>query len=281
MRWLSDMLFRLRAVFDRRTMEQELEDEFAFHLAKQAEKYVAAGMDPAEARRRARIEFGGEERSKEDTRASWGVGALTDLAGDLRFAVRQLQKNPAFSALAALTLALGIGGTVALFSVVNGLMLRPLPYPDEDRVMSFWMDYNWRGEEFDLVREMPESFEKRSRVLQPGIHAATEGGSSIVLALVSSVELWDVLDAQPLLGRTFRPGEDRPGAEKFAAAPRLARERHGPGGGAQERLTGREARCQLSRSVAADRRVPPLPCAGRILSMQPTTQYAAQKGAKP
>jgi predicted permease len=214
MRWLSDLLFRLRAVFDRRTMERDLEDEFAFHLEKEAKKYVAAGMEPTEARRRARIEFGGEERFKEDARASWGVGALTDLSEDLRFAVRQLLKNPAFSTLAALTLALGIGGTVALFSVVNGLMLRPLPYPEEDRVVSFWMDYNWRGEEFDLVKEIPESFESIAAYSNLGYTLRTEGGSSIVRALVSSVELWDVLDVQPLLGRTFLQGEDRPGAEK-------------------------------------------------------------------
>jgi putative ABC transport system permease protein len=214
MRWLSDILFRVRAILDRSAMERDLDDEFAFHVEKEAEKLVAQGMEPAEALRRARLRFGGQERFKETARESWGVSGLTDLAGDLRFARRQLLEHPGFTVLAVLTLALGIGGTVALFSVVNGLLLRPLPYPDEDRLVSFWSDYNWRGEEFDLVKEIPESFESIAAYSNAGYTLRTEAGSSIVLALVSSVELWDVLDVRPLLGRTFLPGEDRPGAEK-------------------------------------------------------------------
>jgi putative ABC transport system permease protein len=214
MRWVSDILFRLRAIFARSAMERDLEDEFAFHLERETEKHIARGMDPDEAVRLARIGFGGEERFKEGARESWGVTALTDLGSDLRFAARQLLKNPAFSSLAALTLALGIGGTVALFSVVNGLMLRPLPFPEEDRVMSFWMDYNWRGEEFDLVKDVPESFESIAAYSSLGYTLRTEAGSTLVRTLVASVELWDVLGVAPSLGRTFLPGEDRPGAEE-------------------------------------------------------------------
>ena len=122
MRGLRDLWFRVRALMGRSAMELDLNDEFAFHLEKEAEKYEAQGLSPEEARRRARLKFGGEERFKEQARESWGVSPLTDLGGDSRFAARQLLKNPAFSLLATLTLALGIGGTVALFSVVNGLL---------------------------------------------------------------------------------------------------------------------------------------------------------------
>jgi hypothetical protein len=194
-------------------MELELNDEFAFHLEKEAEKYEAQGLSPEEARRRARLKFGGEERFKEQARESWGVSPLTDLGGDLRFAARQLLKNPAFSLLATLTLALGIGGTVALFSVVNGLLIRPLPLPDEDRAVTFWSDYNWRGEEFDLVKAVPESFESVAAFSNEGYTLRTGAGSSLVLATVASVELFDVLRVRPLFGRTFEPGEDRAGAE--------------------------------------------------------------------
>lgn len=159
MRWMNDVWFRARALFGRRAMERDLSDEFAFHLEMETKKLEAQGLTPEEARRRAYIHFGGEERYKEHARASWGVGPLHDVDADVRFALRQLLKRPAFTALAALTLALGIGGTVALFSVVNGLMIRPLPVHDEGRLFTFWSDYNWRGVEFDFVKERVQAFE--------------------------------------------------------------------------------------------------------------------------
>jgi predicted permease len=159
------------------------------------------------------VKFGGAERFKEKACESWGVSPITDLGADLRFAVRQLPKNPAFSTLAALTLALGIGGTVALFSVVNGLMIRPLPVPDEDRVVTFWSDYNWRGAEFDLVKTVPEHFESVAAFSNNAYTLRTDAGSTLQLATVASVELFDVLQVRPLFGRTFEVGEDRAGAE--------------------------------------------------------------------
>jgi predicted permease len=213
MRWLGDVWYRLRALFGRGTLERDMEDEFAFHLAMEARKYEARGVDPAEARRVAAVKFGGAERFKEQARGSWGVAPLTDLSGDVRYAVRQLRKNPAFSTLAALTLALGIGGTVALFSVVNGLLIRPLPVREEARVMTLWSAYNWRGEEFDFARERVRTFESLAAWSNDGFTLRTDDGSSLHLATVASAELFDVLGTPPLLGRTFRPGEDRPGAE--------------------------------------------------------------------
>jgi predicted permease len=159
------------------------------------------------------LKFGGEDRFKEKARESWGVDPLTDLGGDLRFAARQLRKNPAFSMLATLTLALGIGGTVALFSVVNGLMIRPLPVPDEDRVVAFWSEYNWRGEEFDLVKGVPEGFESVAAYSNQAYTLRAEAGFSLVRATVASGELFDVLRVRPLFGRTFEPGEKRAGAQ--------------------------------------------------------------------
>jgi hypothetical protein len=115
--------------------------------------------------------------------------------------------------LAALALALGIGGTVALFSVVNGLMIRPLPVQDEDRVVTFWSDYNWRGAEFDLVKTVPEHFESVAAFSNNAYTLRTDTGSTLVLTTVASVELFDVLQVRPLFGRTFALGEDRAGAE--------------------------------------------------------------------
>ncbi|MBT8489180.1 MAG: ABC transporter permease, partial [Gemmatimonadetes bacterium] len=213
MRWAKDVLFRMRALLFRSRMEQELREELADHLRRETEKNEAAGMSPDEARRAAAVRFGGEERFREQARESWGVTALTDLGGDVRFARRQLLKNPAFSLLAVLTLALGIGGTVALSSVVYGLLLRPLPMPDSERVVTWWSDYNWRGSEFDHIRDVAQAYEGLAAFSNDGHTLGTESGSSMVLATVASAELFDVLDVPPLLGRTFQEGDDRPGAE--------------------------------------------------------------------
>ena len=129
------------------------------------------------------------------------------------FAVRQLVKRPAFGALAILTLSLGIGGTVALFSVVNGIMLRPLPFATEDRIVTFWSDYNWRGVEFDFVKERAQAYERLAAFSTSSGAMRIGDETSVLSSAVSSVELFDVLGARPMMGRTFRVGEDRPGAE--------------------------------------------------------------------
>lgn len=213
MRWVNDVRYRIRAILRRETMQRDLEDEIAFHIDMEARKLEAAGMSPAEARRTARIRFGGEDRFKESARESWGVGLLGDLAGDLRFAVRQLRKHPTFAVVSVLTLGLGIGGTIALFSVVHGLMLRPLPFDDESRILSFWMEYNWRGEEFDYIKEYATPYESLAAYSSSSYTLRGDESTSFVVGTPSTVELFDVLGARPLLGRTFEAGEDRPGAD--------------------------------------------------------------------
>jgi predicted permease len=213
MRWLSDVWFRIRALLGRGQMERDLDEEFAFHLEMEARKYQAQGMTRAEAARLARVKFGGVERQKEHARESWGVSVLRDLGGDFRYANRQMLKNPAFAALAALTLALGIGGTVALGSVAHGLLIRPLPVHDEDRLVTFWSDYNWRGVEFDYVRERAQAYQGLAAWSNQSYTLRTADGSSWISATVASAELFDVLGVRPLLGRTFLEGDDRPGAE--------------------------------------------------------------------
>ena len=213
MRWLSDTWFRIRALFARSKMERGLDEEVRFHLEMETRKNVESGMDPDAARRAALLSFGGVDRMKERARASWGVTVAEDLASDVRFAVRQLVKRPAFGALAILTLSLGIGGTVALFSVVNGIMLRPLPFATEDRIVTFWSDYNWRGVEFDFVKERAQAYERLAAFSTSSGAMRIGDETSVLSSAVSSVELFDVLGARPMMGRTFRVGEDRPGAE--------------------------------------------------------------------
>ncbi len=213
MRWMTNLWFRVRAIFERDDLERGLDEEVAFHLEMEARKLEAAGHAPDEARRLARVKFGGVERFREKTRESWGVTSLQDLGADIRFAWRQLRKHPAFSLLAALTLALGIGGTVAIFSVVDGLVLRALPVRDEAELSVFWMTYNWRGVEYDFVRDRTRAFASLAAFSNDGYTLRGNDGSTIVMSTVASANLFDVLGARPLLGRTFQPGEDRPGAE--------------------------------------------------------------------
>ncbi len=213
MRWLTNLWYRVRAVMDRGRMERDLDEEFAFHLEMEARKYEAQGLSATEARRLAHVKFGGVERQKEHARDSWGVGPFRDLGGDLRYAGRQLRKNPAFATLAALTLALGIGGTVALGTVAHGLLVRPLPVVDEGRLVTFWSEYNWRGVEFDFVKETARAYEGIAAWSNQAYTLRADGASSWVLATVASAELFDVLGARPFLGRTFEQGEDRPGAD--------------------------------------------------------------------
>jgi putative ABC transport system permease protein len=217
MRWVRDVWFRLRSLLDRSTMDRELREEIDFHLEMETRKLEGRGMAPADARREARRHFGGVDRFTERTREAWGTRGLDDLSADVRFAIRQLGRRPAFAALAILTLALGAGGTASIFSVVRGLLLRPLPVEDADRLVVFWGPGNWRQSELALVDDLDlRALDGAAGYTLMGATYRDESASRPILTAAVSRRLFPVLGVTPALGRTFADQDVAPGAERVA-----------------------------------------------------------------
>src|SRR5206468_8129685 len=124
---LNDLLLRLRSLFRRKNVEAELDDELRFHFEQQDAKFIQSGLPPEEAKRRARLEFGGMEQLKEEHRDARGVNFVETLLQDIRYGLRILGRTPVITSVAILSLALGIGANTAIFSMMDAVMLRLLP----------------------------------------------------------------------------------------------------------------------------------------------------------
>jgi hypothetical protein len=135
MKRIREALWRIRSLGRRRTLERGLTEELRFHIDQQARKIERAGASPDEALRQAYVRFGGIERTREATRDEFRPGPFEDTVRDARYGLRALRRTPGFTLAASLTIGLGIGAATALFSVVNGVLIRPLPYPDADRLV--------------------------------------------------------------------------------------------------------------------------------------------------
>ena len=145
MRWAQRLWIRLQTLFHRNRSVQRLDDEIQFHLEQQIAENIAAGMSREEARHAAMRSFGNATMLKEETRDTWGWIWVEQFAQDLRHGARQLRKNPGFTAVAVLTLTLGIGATSSIFSVVDAVILRHLPYREPDRLVSLYEDRSSTG----------------------------------------------------------------------------------------------------------------------------------------
>ena len=222
----NKLMTALRALFRKSQAEQELADELQHHIDRQTEQNLRLGMNPEEARLAARSAFGGVEQAKDRSRDARGLKWLDDLVQDLRYGARTLMKNPGFALVATLTLALGIGANTAIFSVINGVLLRPLAFDDPDRLFMLWTDNPaWRlgFHEFPPPPPIcpngararpPLSKSLRSNPI-PLIYPMTERPERIGGVQVSA-NLLPLLGVQPLLGRHFSAEEERPGQDRVA-----------------------------------------------------------------
>jgi putative ABC transport system permease protein len=217
---LRAFLSRMRNFFGDSSLDRELESEMATHLQFAIEENLQSGMSPQEAERQARIRFGGPQQSKEAHRDSRGLPFLESLLQDLRFALRLFLKAPSFSVSAILTLALGIGATTAIFSVVYGVLLRPLPYPQPDRIVRLWEQgaagnrMNFADPNFEDIRSQNKSllavaeYNSGPATVTGAIEPARLNASSV------SKDFFEVLGVHPAFGRSFAPEE-----QKFGASP--------------------------------------------------------------
>jgi predicted permease len=220
MRIVKRLRLFLAALTTRASVESDLDEEMRFHIDMAAEHHARGGLSDDEARRQARVAFGSVEQHKEAMREGRGVRGLERVAFDLRFAARQLRMTPAFTLAAVLTLALGIGGNAVVFSVVNGVLLRPLDYPEPDRLVS--IGHRSRGG--DLPVHLPNSsathvvYESGSRSFEAmalywgwqGSLTGADAAPSWISALSVTRSLFDVLRVRPMLGRSFTAEEDQP-----------------------------------------------------------------------
>jgi putative ABC transport system permease protein len=224
MRWLYKIPLRLRSLFRRGRVERELSEELGFHLEKLVEEKLAKGMTPEEARYAALRELGGAEQIKEECRDMRRVNWIEDFLQDLRYGLRMLAKSRRFTAVAVLTLALGTGANTAIFSVVNTVLLRPLPYKDADRLVTVWGRNRARGFDIDQVSPLDFADWRAQSHLFEGMAASTDvqytltgvGEPAVIVAYSFSADYFHVLGVAPLLGRTFLPEEEQAGRNNVA-----------------------------------------------------------------
>jgi len=209
---LHDLLFRLRTLTRRPAAENELEDELRFHLERETAKYVRSGMSEADAVRRARIEFGGLDQVKNECREARGVSWVESLAQDLRYSARTLLHSPAFTACAVLTLALGIGANTAIFSVVNRVLLNPLPYPNPQQLLAARQHDSLPNLEY--IQRQTNSFLSSGGINIEPMDFTGTGEPMRVRGAYVDAGLFATLGIQPMLGRWISPEEDVKGGPR-------------------------------------------------------------------
>ena len=219
--WSQRVKHKTRALRDGAGMDRELDAEVRFHVDMETQTYIRQGMTPEDARRLALRNFGPMEKHKEEAREARGVSWFEELIADLRYGARTLAKNPGFATLAILTLGLGIGANTAIFSVINGVLLKPLPYENGDRLVLLQQsapranqaNFGVSIKELYDYRDQLQSFEGLVEFHQMSFDLLKRGEPDRVATGVVSPNFFDVLGIKPILGRTFVGTDDDHGAE--------------------------------------------------------------------
>ena len=225
MRWLRVCALRVAGLFAKNRRDQEFAAELESHLQLHIDDNLRSGMSAQEARRQALLRLGGVEPTKEIYRERRGLPLFETVLQDLRYALRTLRKNPGFTLIAVLTLALGIGANTAIFSMVNALLLHPYNFPDLDRLVRVWEN---RGidegadarfiapqDAADLQSGAPV-FDAVTTYTCGDFNLSSEGNVQPVLGCHVSASFFDVLGVSPALGRAFSASEEQPGSDQVA-----------------------------------------------------------------
>jgi putative ABC transport system permease protein len=223
MSWMIGLRQRLRLLFLRSTAEERMDEEIRFHVDMETEKNIAAGMDPEEARRRALAVFGGTEVHKEEMRQGRRLPVLEDLWADFRYATTSLRRSPGFAATAVLTLALGIGASTAMFTVLDGVLVRDLPVQDEEEVVALWTEApSGASDHVPVSQGDLTAFGEWSRTFASVAGVAYQGAVELTLREegrpLTATGTWvtgdffSTLGIAPVHGRTLLPSDDVPGA---------------------------------------------------------------------
>lgn len=222
--WIYKLPLQLRSLFRRNAVEQELTEELQYHLGQKTREYVAAGLPPEEARRKALREFGGIELSKENCRDARPMSWVRDFVQDLRYGLRMLRKSPGFTTVAVLTLALGIGANTAIFSLMNALILRLLPVQHPEELMTLQMERAGRPLDDTLTNALWEAVGDQQDVFSavlawsgPEQFDLAEGGAvHYVKGLFVSGGYFATLGVRPAAGRLLAPSDDYRGCPALA-----------------------------------------------------------------
>jgi predicted permease len=217
MNWLREVARRLRMLMHRRQFDTDLEEEMQLHLELRQQERLESGMTADSARAAARRGFGNVTSLKEKSHTAWGWEWFEQLVQDMRYGLRMLRKSPGFTAVAVLTLALGIGANTSLFSVVNGVLLNPLPYPHPDEVVTMAGWFPGYGESsisypdfLDWVR-LNHTFSSLAAYRRDTFNLTGQNDAEQVAAMDVSASFFPLLSVNPVLGRNFSSAEDQLG----------------------------------------------------------------------
>jgi predicted permease len=210
----------LRSIAGRDRLERGLDEEIRFHLDQQTEKNLRAGLTPDEARRQALVRFGGRDLARETARDEIRPALLDETVRDVRYGIRVLRKAPGFTASAMLTLALGIGATSAIFSIVRTVVLKPLPYRAPERVVTLWETARGGAgrnviapANFVAWRERAQTLQHLAMIGPAGLAIQIDGQPARVSGVTFSFDAFNAIGVQPALGRAYTEAEDTGGRD--------------------------------------------------------------------